>query len=516
MNYLNFSFPISSSSLSKMLLPGLASAITGVFTYYTLKIYFIRRRYRHIPGPPTKGILGFYFGHVYELKKNLEKKRVNADLYLDWIKEYGSTIKVQFGSIFIVMTVDQKAIREIIIERDYPKHDVYHHLGYVYGERFFGRGLATETDQKRWKHRRALFNPAFHKQVIANFLQEFNYKGDQLLEKIRKLADGKTIVTLMDEFGRTALDVISHVALGMNTDSLNDPNEKLNKNLEECFKGYQIFVEGAYFFLNRITPKYLQNKPYCRTVIKKLRKMGYDQIMNRIKLIKEESYVPNDLLSIVLKESEDEQLDIDDMIDEFITFFGAGQETTANTLSFCFIEIAKNPSIAEKLRDEIDSVLGDRNEITNEDLNNLNYVSCVIKETLRLWPPAQGTIRVVDSNDFKINGIHIPKNTFIHLNPYLCGKQAESFPDPLEFKPERFMTKNDSITAYNYFPFSLGPRNCIGQNFAKIEMKIILTKLIKNFDFRLKENQHLGPVEYTTYRPLEGAQCYITTRSSSN
>ena len=106
------------------------------------------------------------------------------------------------------------------------------------------------------------------------------------------------------------------------------------------------------------------------------------------------------------------------MIDEFITFFGAGQETSATTLSFCFIEIAKNPSIAEKLRDEIDSVLGDRNDITNEDLNNLNYVSCVIKETLRLWPPAQGTIRVVDSNDFKINGIHIPKNTFIHVNFY--------------------------------------------------------------------------------------------------
>ena len=84
MNSLNFSSLISSLSLSKILLPGLASAITGVFTYYTLKIYFIRRRYRHIPGPPTNGILGFYFGHGYELKKNLEKKRVNPDLFLDW------------------------------------------------------------------------------------------------------------------------------------------------------------------------------------------------------------------------------------------------------------------------------------------------------------------------------------------------------------------------------------------------------------------------------------------------
>jgi len=73
--------------------------------------------------------------------------------------------------------------------------------------------------------------------------------------------------------------------------------------VEETAKGYMIYAEGVLFLLNRFTSQYLRNKPYCQKVIKKLRKMGYDQIMNRIKLIKDESYVSNDLLSIVLKES---------------------------------------------------------------------------------------------------------------------------------------------------------------------------------------------------------------------
>jgi cholesterol 24(S)-hydroxylase len=108
------------------------------------------------------------------------------------------------------------------------------------------------------------------------------------------------------------------------------------------------------------------------------------------------------------------------MIDEFITFFMAGQETTANTLSFCLIEIAKNPLILKKLREEIDSVLGNRNVITIDDLNKLEYLSCVIKETLRKWPPANLPMRQVNTNEFKINGISIPYGALLHVNLKFC------------------------------------------------------------------------------------------------
>ena len=139
------------------------------------------------------------------------------------------------------------------------------------------------------------------------------------------------------------------------------------------------------------------------------------------------------------------------MIDDFITIFVAGQETTANTLAFCFIEIAKNPLVAKKLREEIDSVLGDRNEVTNEDLTKLKYVSSVIKETLRLWGPAQGPTREVDVDDFEINGLNIPNGSIIASNNYLNARVESNFSDPYLFNPERFMTKDSRF--YSFLKF---------------------------------------------------------------
>jgi cholesterol 24(S)-hydroxylase len=142
---------------------------------------------------------------------------------------------------------------------------------------------------------------------------------------------------------------------------------------------------------------------------------------------------------------------MEDMIDDFITFFVAGQETTANTLAFCFIEIAKHPLVAKKLREEIDSVLGDRNEITNEDLTKLKYVSSVIKETLRLWGPAEGPVREVDVDNFEINGINIPNGSIIASNNYLNARVESNFSDPYLFNPERFMTKDSRF--YSFLKF---------------------------------------------------------------
>ena len=142
---------------------------------------------------------------------------------------------------------------------------------------------------------------------------------------------------------------------------------------------------------------------------------------------------------------------MEDMIDDFITFFGAGQETTANTLAFCFIEIAKNPLVAKKLREEIDSVLGDRNEVTNEDLTKLKYVSSVIKETLRLWGPAEGPTREVDVDDFEINGLNVPKGTIVTTSNYLNARVESNFSDPYLFNPERFMTKDNRFLSFSKF-----------------------------------------------------------------
>jgi cholesterol 24-hydroxylase len=181
------------------------------------------------------------------------------------------------------------------------------------------------------------------------FMTEFNLKADRLLEKLRKYSDGKVSLSMMDQFSRTALDVICYVAFGMETDALNDSEDKLNFYIAESFRGYTKYMNYIYFYISRLYPSTYTYKKFYRNIIKNLRQIGNDQIMKRIKLLKEDSYIPSDLLTITLKEYENEEVDLDDLIDNFLTFLIAGQETTANTLAFCIIELSKNPTILKKL-----------------------------------------------------------------------------------------------------------------------------------------------------------------------
>lgn len=114
---------------------------------------------------------------------------------------------------------------------------------------------------------------------------------------------------------------------------------------------------------------------------------------------------------------EDGDLDIETMTDDFVTFFIAGQETTANTLSICFLEMGKNPEIVRKAREEIDRVLGERTEVNYQDVNELKYCTAIFKEALRLYPPAPQVFRKTPEI-IKINGFEIPENTPLWVNSY--------------------------------------------------------------------------------------------------
>jgi len=103
------------------------------------------------------------------------------------------------------------------------------------------------------------------------------------------------------------------------------------------------------------------------------------------------------------------------MIDDFITFFVAGQETTANTLSFSFLEMGKNPEIVKKAREEIDRVLGERSEVTYQDVSELKYCSAIFKESLRMYPPAAHVSRTTPY-EMNIQGYTIPENSPIWVN----------------------------------------------------------------------------------------------------
>ena len=122
------------------------------------------------------------------------------------------------------------------------------------------------------------------------------------------------------------------------------------------------------------------------------------------------------LKKYILQIKEDsEDFDLEAMIDDFITFFIAGQETTANTLAFCFNVLGKRNDIFMKAREEIDAILGDRTEISYQDAMDLKYCTAIFKESLRLYPPVGGLNRI-NTEDININGIRIPKDSIIMVS----------------------------------------------------------------------------------------------------
>lgn len=162
--------------------------------------------------------------------------------------------------------------------------------------------------------------------------------------------------------------------------------------------------------------------------------------------------------------------------------------------------------------EEVEEVIGSRQYITYEDLAKLKYLDQTIKEALRLHPP-QAPISRITTEDTDLGGFMIPAGTSIMCDVHVQHHNPAYWDEPEKYDPERFSEENKSkIDHYAYFPFSLGPHNCIGMNFAQFETKVILARLLQTFNLDLLPGQTLESVEQMTIRPKDGVLCTLTLR----
>lgn len=181
--------------------------------------------------------------------------------------------------------------------------------------------------------------------------------------------------------------------------------------------------------------------------------------------------------------------DIEVLSQAFIFIF-AGYEPTSNTLGYLAYELALHPDVQQKLVEEIDSAFPNKAPLTYETVMQLEYLDMTMNETLRLFPLG-GRIERVCKKDVEINGVTIPKGAAVMIPPYILHRNPEHWPNPDEFRPERFSKENkDSIDPYTYLPFGAGPRNCIGMRFALLSLKVAIVALLQHFTFQIcKETQ---------------------------
>jgi len=173
----------------------------------------------------------------------------------------------------------------------------------------------------------------------------------------------------------------------------------------------------------------------------------------------------------------------------------------------------QHPQVEEKIVDELRHVLGDKEHADFNDLGNLQYLQCVINESLRMCPPAaSGPVRMLDK-DYTLQGVKLKKGTNVFLGIYTVHMDENNWHQPKEFRPERFSEENkNKIVPGSFFPFISGIHSCIGQNFAQLELKSILSHLYRRFHFTLVPGHDVTAIENITLKPKNGMMMYVSSR----
>lgn len=263
------------------------------------------------------------------------------------------------------------------------------------------------------------------------------------------------------------------------------------------------------FFATRFVPTRKNRRRYeiDREVKSTLRTI----IERKLKAMREGGSGEDDLLGMLLQsvgEGDDgDHLRIEDVIEECKLCYFAGQETTANWLTWTMVVLSMHPEWQDKAREEVTNVCGDKVP-SAEDLNSLKVVMMILNEVLRLYPPVTAVFRHVVKK-IKVGHISVPAGVdvllatlLIHHDPEYWGGDAE------EFRPERFSegasraSKNDQAA---FIPFGWGPRICLGQSFAVIEAKMALALILQNFRFELSPSYVHAPCTVITLQPQYGA-----------
>uniref|UniRef100_A0A8C7FMY8 Cholesterol 24-hydroxylase n=1 Tax=Oncorhynchus kisutch TaxID=8019 RepID=A0A8C7FMY8_ONCKI len=484
----------------------LLALILIVFLSFCLYIKYIHFKYDHIPGPPrdrhththqpsSLGTFYILFGVFY--------------CVFDRSRTYGPVYRINGMHIVMLFVTCPDTTKEVLMSPKYPKDSlVYKGLFNLFGQRFLGSGLITAHNHDAWYKQRRIMDPAFSSLYLRGQMGAFNERAERLMDKLADMADTNTAANMHQMFNLVTLDIITKVAFGVDLDLLKESDTPFPKAIEMCLKGMVHYVRDSTFQL------YPKNKKFINEVkesVQLLRSTGRRWINERKMAIQNGEDVPKDILTQILKTAEITNRSGTSLFS--FVFLLKGQETTANQLAFAVMELGRLPEILANAKQEVDDVIGVKQEISFDDLGKMTYLSQVLKETLRLYPTAPGTSRFIP-NDITINGIPIPAGVTCFFNSYVCGRLDKFFEEPLKFDPERFHP-DTAKPYYCYYPFALGPRSCLGQSFAQMEAKVVMAKLLQRFDFSLLPGQSFDILDTGTLRPKSGVVCSIRHRGQT-
>ncbi|XP_030630746.1 cytochrome P450 4F3 [Chanos chanos] len=371
-------------------------------------------------------------------------------------------------------------------------------LFYGFMRPWLGQGLLL-SNGKEWSRQRRLLTPAFHFDILKNYVSIFNHSTDIMHSKWRRL---------MAE-GKNSLDMFEHVSL-MTLDSLLKCTFSYDSNCQEKSSEYI----SAIYELSTLVVQRQRNLLYhwdwffrrsdigqrFRRACDVVHSFTADVVQRRQAQLRQqgppESFTAAgtgaykkkviDFIDLLLlsKDEDGNGLTVEEIKAQADTFMFEGHDTTASGISWVLYNLAQHPEYQERCRAEVNALLDGREteEIIWDDLTQMPFTTMCIKESLRLHPPVAAISRYY-SQDMSVPGnCSIPQGTICLISIYGTHHNPDLWPDPEVYDPMRFDAENiKGRSSYAFIPFSAGPRNCIGQNFAMAEMRVVVALTLRRF-----------------------------------
>ncbi|XP_011701315.1 PREDICTED: cytochrome P450 4C1-like [Wasmannia auropunctata] len=452
-----------------------------------------------IPGPPGYPIVGNilqYFGSQEEQWKIL----------INHTKQYCPILKIWVFFKPIVSIFHPDDLETILSSTKHIEKTVFYHTL----QPWLGTSILTSEGAK-WHSRRKLLTPTFHFNILQQFVKILIEEAEKMTKSLKN-TEGIVVKDLIPFVSKHTLNAICETAMGTSLENLGALQQQYQKALCRMTELYYYRLKWQWLYFDWI----LSLIPKCReqTKIVKILHECTEKIIAERKLYHERTngqHLKNfdndiseekddaetsgmrkkrlamlDLLIAASREGLMTDLDIREEVD---TFMFAGSDTTSTSISFLLALLAEHKDIQDRVRNEIDIAMRENEyKFTLKLLQQLSYLDRCIKEGLRLYPVAFAISRTT-TEDVKLQSYLVPSGTLLYLYIYGVHRDPNFWPNPEVFDPDRFLPeKIRNRHPYSYVPFSAGPRNCIGQRYAMLEMKAMIASLIYDF--------YLEPVDY--------------------
>jgi len=425
----------------------------------------------------------------------LEFARDPLAMFTRLSQQYERVVRIEIGGRKQFVALRPEDVKYVLQEnnRNYVRSPAFQVL-----KLFLGEGLLT-SDGDFWRQQRRLAQPAFHRQKLAILAQTMVEEATTWVDEIAQQDLSKPVnvsQSLMDVTMRIVCKTLFGTDVVGRLDGLSHALETIN------FLANQMLLNPIRLPRSWPTPnniRYQRSSALADNLI-------YGFIANR----RQTGESRDDLLDMLLNAVDEETgagMSDKQLRDECVTLFSAGHETTAVSMAWTLYLLAQHPDIMAKVRAEAEQHLGDMaSQPAPEAFRALTYTQQVIQESMRLYPPAWALSRMAVADD-QLGPHRVPAGDTVLMSPYLLHHDPRNWDQPEVFDPERFAPdrsdgpRGKERHAYAYLPFGGGPRLCIGNQFALMEMQIMLGLFARVFTVETLPGQRVVPQPLITLRP---------------